>query len=185
MNIRPARVDEGPHDPRGELTFTESWAFEAVGPTGPDIHSEVGLRPGLGDCWFVARITGPGDMAVVVVDQSLPVPRPPRLELRAPGLWADHVIEEPLQRWSLGLEAFGVAVPLEELSAVDLLDPDLRGERTPVGWELEWESTEPASWDPAGVGGYSLKCRVHGEVLIGTERHELEAVGLRRHRWGS
>lgn len=152
----------------------------------PAVEVEFGLRPGLDDAWFVVRLTGPGTAVVAVVDHGLSLPIRPHLEIRAPGLWADHVIEEPLRRWSLGLEAFGVAVPAGEVSDARLLDPDLRGERVAVGWDLEWENDDEPAWDSGEPVpfGYSVACLVHGEVLVGVDRFELDTTGSRRHRWG-
>lgn len=183
----PTPGDERPHPHSGIATFTEAWTFVA-GPTpdGLAVEVEVGLRPGLGDAWFIARLTGPGDRVVVVVDHELAAPTGPHLELRAPGLWGDHVVEEPLRRWSLGAEAFGVALVLSEVSGADLLDPSVRGERIPVGWELEWESGDDPGWVRAPVGElrYAVACRVTGEVLVGQDRHEVDVEGHRAHRWG-
>lgn len=184
----PRPADERRHEPDGDPTFTECWTFAAgPGVATPALEVVVGLRPGLGDGWFEARLTGPGEDLVLVADRSLETPRGPGLEIRAPGLWADHVVEEPLRRWTLGLEAFGVALPLAEVGGADLLDPDLRGERVPVGWDLEWESDEPSRWAPRPNGGprYVATCRVTGEVLIGAERHELDVAGHRAHEWGA
>jgi hypothetical protein len=167
--------------------FTEAWAFVAGGsPDGPSLEIEVGIRPTLGDAWFTARLTGPGDRVVVVVDHGIARPRGPNLELRAPGLWADHVIEEPLRRWSLGAEAFGVALELGEVTDADLLDPEMRGERVPVGWELEWENDADPSWvgDDPEERRYAAPCQVTGEVLVGHDRYELDGPGGRSHRWG-
>ena len=33
-------------------------------------------------------------------------------------------------------------------------------------------------------GGYEQRCTVHGEVLVGAERLEVDGVGWRTHRWG-
>ena len=147
----------------------------------------MGVRPTLGDAWFLARLTGPGDRVVMVVDHGIETPRGPHLELRAPGLWADHVVEEPLRRWSLGAEAFGVALVLSEVSGSDLLDPDVRGERVAVGWELEWENEVDPAWTaaPSDEQRYAVACRVAGEVLVGHDRYEIDTVGHRAHRWGS
>jgi hypothetical protein len=159
----------------------EAWWFVAdpAGPR-PGVEVEVGLRAG--DAWFAATVRHAG-VVVAVVDPAVPRPRPPVLELRSTGLWADHVLEEPGRRWSLGLEAFGVAVPVGD---VDLFDPDLRGDRLGVGWDLEWETVGDPVWDPRGGSagfGYQLACAVHGEVLLGTERFELDTTGHRSHRW--
>ena len=183
----PSPADESPHPPSGDATFVESWSFVAgPSPVAPALEVELGLRPTLGDAWFTARLTGPEDRIVVIVDHALAAPRRPHLEVRAPGLWADHVVEEPLRRWSLGAEAFGVALALAEVSGADLLDPSLRGERVPVGWELEWENDDDPRWVGAAPGErrYVAGCAVTGEVLVGHDRYELDAAGHRSHRWG-
>jgi len=183
----PASGDESPHGPSGIATFVESWTFVA-GPSfaAPALEVELGLRPTLGDAWFTARLDGPDDRIVVIVDHALDAPRGPHLEVRAPGLWADHVVEEPLRRWSLGAEAFGVALAMHEVSGADLLDPSLRGERVPVGWELEWENDEDPCWlaEDDGERRYTVACSVSGEVLVGHDRYEIDATGHRSHRWG-
>jgi hypothetical protein len=183
----PAARDERSHPPTGAALFTEAWTFvSGPGPGIPVLEVEVGVRPTLGDAWFTAQLTGPADRIVVIVDHGVEQPRGPNLELRAPGLWADHVLEEPLRRWSLGAEAFGVALVRGEVSDADLLDPEMRGERVPVGWELEWENDLDPSWvgDGPEQRRYAVSCHVTGEVLIGHDRFEVDAPGHRSHCWG-
>lgn len=186
-SVGPRGADERPHPSRGSPTFTERWWFSAAAGAGaPAVEIDLGLRPALDLAWFVVRVVGPGPVVVAVVDHAVPAPASPRLEFRSPGLWADHVIEEPLRRWSLGLEAHGVAVPVGGASDSQLLDPELRGERVAVGWELEWESEGPPVWvpDESERKGYSVGCAVHGEVLVGLDRFELRTTGSRGHTWG-
>ena len=47
--------------------------------------------------------------------------------------------------------------------------------RVALGFDLEWETDGPVLDlpQPAGVHGYELGCRVHGEVLVGPRRHRL------------
>ena len=177
-------ADERPHVGDGPPGSEEAWRFGADGREGqPGLDIEIGLRRS--DAWFVARVDGPGDVVVAVADPSLPRPRGPPPRGPRPGLWADHVIEEPGRRWSLGVEAFGVAVL--RTADLDLLDPDLRGDRVAVGWELEWETVGDPVWQApqdSGQRSYSLVCAVHGEVLVGTDRYEVDTVGQRSHQWG-
>ena len=59
----------------------------------------------------------------------------------------------------------------------------LRGERTPLGFDLEWETDGiPFRWP--GIDRYEIPCRVHGEILVGDERIEFEGPGQRDHSWG-
>ena len=63
-----------------------------------------------------------------------PWPRSGLAEIRASGLWADAIEEERGQRWTIGLEAFALAVD----------DPDdTVGRRVPIGFDLEWERSGP------------------------------------------
>ena len=60
----------------------------------------------------------------------------------------------------------------------------------PVGLDIEWEvdadagapHERPRRWPERG---YEQFGRVHGEVLLGRSRFELDAVGLRSHTWGA
>lgn len=121
---------------------------------------------------------GDGRPLVTVVEHDGPALGPVGLDLRAEGLWADQICETPLEHWTVGLEAFGVALddPAEAFSGC-------RGDRTALGFDLEWES-EPDALVEAD-GGYELACRVHGEILVGAERLVVDdGWGGRRHRWG-
>lgn len=111
----------------------------------------------------------------MVVDDA-PLPRAPGLAIRAEGLWTDLTCETPLEHWSVGLEAFGVALD----------DPDEvfgrgLGERTALGLDVEWEVVECGEAEGAS---YALSCRTHGDVLVGRATHGLDGVGRLRHAWG-
>jgi hypothetical protein len=93
-------------------------------------------------------------------------------------LWAACNCETPIEHWSLGLEAFAVALD----------DPGdaYRGERGDLvafGIDLEWESIGPAFRYP-GVTRYEVSCDVSGEILVGDERIPFGGPGQRDHSWG-
>ena len=68
------------------------------------------------------------------------------------GIWLSVVCVTPGEHWSLGMEAF----------ALEVDDPDDElGHLVPLGFDLEWEAPD----------------RVHGEVLIADERHQIDAEG--------
>jgi hypothetical protein len=106
---------------------------------------------------FHAQVVVPDVGVIVVRDDELAAPkRDDVLVVRGEGLWAELLCETPGEHWSIGLEAFGVRFDDEaEAAASD------RGERVPVGFDLEWETPD----------------RVVGEVLVGRARHELTARG--------
>ena len=106
---------------------------------------------------FHARVVVP-DVGVVDVrdDEIAPPRRDDVLVVRAEGLWAELLCETPGEHWSIGLEAFGV-----RNDSVDEATTSDRGERVPVGFDLEWETPD---------------CVV-GEVLVGRARYDLDARG--------
>jgi len=185
IEVDPA--DERRHEPGPEPDWSEAWSFDfatADGSLGG--YVELCLHPRRGVAWYWAALAGPGRSFVTVVDHDAPMPRPAgSLELRAEGLWADHTCETALDHWSLGNEAFAVGLDHPSEAYGRML-----GERVPLGFDLEWETDGRAvgSVVPAGkpgpAGTYEVPCRVHGEVLVGVDRIDLDGYGQRSHRWG-
>ena len=173
-------TDEGRHDPEGSSLWNESWYFDFASEDGTvGGYVRLGLYPGLGVSWFWAFLVGEGRPLVTVVDHEAPLPRGAALELRAEGLWTSLVCEEPLSHWSIGLEAFGVALddPSEAYRSC-------RGDRTALGLDLEWE-TVGGGYGYPGVTRYEVPCRVHGQVLVGRETIAFDGWGERDHSWGT
>jgi hypothetical protein len=179
-------ADEGAHPSGPELFWSESHYLDFASPDGAvGGYVRVARCPhlgagGTGAMWYWACVVGPDRRLVTVIDHDVPIPgREGSLELRHDGLWADHNVEEPLGRLSLGLEAFGMGLddPADTYHG-------LRGERTPLGFDLEWETDGiPFRW-PDQIPRYEIPCRVHGEILVGDERIELDGIGQRDHSWG-
>jgi hypothetical protein len=177
-------ADEGRH----VGSPAEQWTFTA-GRAGLDLLLVVQLTlvPSEERASFAAAVRLDPAYAVVLVAADLPLPRL-GLELRGPGIWADHNIEEPLKRWSLGLEAFGVGIAVTPDVDLEVLlatsgSPDLRGDRAPLGWDLEWTSVAPPEAGGEASGGYRIDCRVEGEILTSDGGWELDEAGERAHRW--
>jgi hypothetical protein len=123
--------------------------------------------------WWWTAIVRAGDPApVVVFDADVAPPRGAGLEVRADGLWAELVCETPDEHWGIALEAFGLRLddPADALG-------DARGERLPVGLDLEWEATGAAQ--PV-AGGVVQQGTVRGELLVGREVVPFDGVGPRR-----
>jgi hypothetical protein len=167
-----------PSDARG---WWEGWQLDVA---ADDVGVAVLLAcvPGLGVAWWwthvlVADRRGP----IVVRDHEVALPRV-GLEVRADGLWGELVCETPFEHWTYGLEAFGVALddPTESLA-------DEIGERMPVGFDLEWEvdaSLGDIRAHDGELDGYEQFGVVHGEVLLGRARIEIDTVAKRSHVWG-
>ena len=159
----------------------EWWTFDFFVEDG-SLGGFVGLTflPVRRRGWYWAVLVGQGRPYLLVRDLEITLPRPPQSrEIRAQALWADMNCETPFEHWSLGLEAFGVAMddPAEALGSE-------RGERVGLGLDLEWESAvEPVG----GEGSYEQLGVVHGEILVGgasVETIAFEGHGWRRHAWG-
>jgi len=177
-------VDEGTHPAGPEPLWGESYYLDFTAADGSlGGYVRIGRYPNLGPAgviWYWACLVGPDRPLVTVIDHTVSFPtRYASLEVRNDGLWADHNVETPLDHFSLGLEAFGVALddPADTYHG-------LRGERTPLGFDLEWETDgTPFRW-PQGLDRYEIPCRVHGEILVGDERIEFDGPGQRDHSWG-
>lgn len=167
--------DERPHLPGPEAGWEESWTFDLLArDDGLGGFVRLGLRGGRAT--FQAALVRPGRPLVVVVDEDLLPPRGRTLEVRGEGLWTALELESPLEHWTVGMEAFGVA--LDDPAEVRL---GCRGDRTALGTDLEWETTGPLV---ETVAGYALPCLVTGELLVGSETLAIEADGWRSHEWG-
>ena len=174
---RIAPGDERRHPPGRGRSWEESWYLDFVSADGRLAgYVRLALHPGQGTAWFWAGMVGGGPKLVTVRDHEVPPPSGRGLEVRASGLWTELVCETPLDHWSVGLEAFGVALddPLEAWGRE-------RGDPWALGLDVEWEGTGPCEPWPSG---YWQPCAVHGDVLVGAERFELDGSGTRLHLWG-
>lgn len=151
----------GYHVIPGSMAAVAGFAAAIVEPAG----GEVGL-------------TGPA--VISATDLAVPARG---WELRGPGIWVDNVCETPLVHWSYGLEAFGVVVD----DPAELLGRGF-GDRTALGWELEFEAAEEGRTEPVTTGDPGAarwqRGTVHGILLVGAASVEVEGPGLRSHRWG-
>ncbi|HEY4377500.1 MAG TPA: hypothetical protein VGM93_10085 [Acidimicrobiales bacterium] len=177
--VPAAAADEARHEPTDEELWSESLYldfFDADGQVGGYVR--LGLYPNLGTAWYWACVVGPDRPLVTVIDHDAPLPNGRDLEIRTEGLWSSLTVETPLDHFSVGCEAFAVGVddPAEVYG-------DLRGDRVPFGLDLEWE-TDGGTYAYPGITRYEVPCRVHGEVLLGDERLEIDGWGQRDHSWG-
>ena len=129
------------------------------------------LRRSAGATRFLASILRPGAEPVTVFDHDLPLASH-AFEFRAPAVWVELCCEEPLDHWTVGLEAFGLALPEDAV-----VTPDSYGDRVPIGLDLDVETVGA----PVGDARYfSIDVSVQGEVLVADGSYEVDAVGTRR-----
>jgi hypothetical protein len=171
-------ADERRHRPGGGPHWEESWYLDFTAADGGLAgYVRLALRPGDRTASFWAAMVGGGPTLVTMRDDDVAPPSGRALEVRASGLWTELVCETPLDHWSVGLEAFGVALddPLEAWGRE-------RGDPWALGLDVEWEGVGPCErWS---AGSYWQPCAVSGDVLVGAERFSLDGSGTRVHRWG-
>jgi hypothetical protein len=192
----PAPADDRPHvGVDGKATaagaggrvvgpdWMETWGFDFY-DANLDVAGWIQFihHPASQRAAYASACIGPDRRLVVVVDPAIKIPvLKPSLEFRAEGIWAQHVCETPLEHWSVGLEAFGVA--LED--PLDALKADPWGDRIGVGYDLEWESTETTlDLVHASGTGFGQDCRVTGELLLADLQFDLDGAGRRWRAWG-
>lgn len=151
----------------------QSWYFDfAAADASVAGYARLAVRRTERTAWWWAAVVGEDVPFVLVRDHDVEPPKPGSLEIRASGLWAEPVCEIADEHWSLGMEAFGVALddPTEAYGAE-------RGDVTALGFDLEWE----ADGEPGGGAQPSV---VHGDVLVGRRRFTIEGRGLWQHADG-
>ncbi len=178
--------DEGRHEPGAEPLWNESWYFDFASEDGSvGGYVRLGLYPNLGVAWYWGYLVragadeGDASQLLAVQHHTAALPTGSVLEVREEGLWSALHCESAHEHWTIGLEAF--AVGLDDPG--DAYADDLRGERVPLGFDLEWEATAPV-YDYPGVSRYEQSCRVSGDILIGDETLDFDGWGQRDHSWG-
>ena len=179
MTIGPE--DELDHFVGPTSAWTETWEFRlAIEDLSLAVVATVVRRPTEGRMSYWAAVLGRSRPSVALVEHDIDAPRV-GLELRASGLWADHICEEPHRRWTLGLEAFALALD----DPADLITTG-RGLPVPLGFDLEWETpADPWPIQSDVDTGYVAEGTAHGEVLIGETTLAVDGIGHRLHRWGT
>lgn len=164
-----------------EPLLDEAWGFEWGDADGNGGFLRLALHRHARVAWFWAYLLRPGTGPVAVRDHEVTLPRGAALEIRAEALWSELVCETPSEHWSIGLEAFGVALD----------DPDDArhgeiGTRIALGFDFEWETTGDPFTATVDDSVYEEQPGlVHGEVLLGRERIALDTVGRFEHTTGA
>ena len=151
------------HEVLASNGLTAVWLRVVIEPNGARYH---------------AVIVRAGDRPIVLAEDEIAHPGR-RWELRSSGLWADHNCETELDHWSYGLEAFALA-----LDDPEQLVREGVGDRVPIGWELDFESTEGPS-ALTEVAGYAQLGTLHGLLLTKDGESSFEGSAVRQHWWGS
>ena len=142
----PDPTDEQRHAADDTELWNESyyldWFSEDLSLGG---YVRIGFYPNLDRVWYWACLVGPDRPLVTVIEHDIPMPRSATsLELRHSGLWADHVVETPNDHMSINLEAFALSVD----DPAEVYRPEPRGERVPLGFELDFDTDRAATCGP-------------------------------------
>lgn len=164
-------ADELPHP-----GLVDEWVFAAWVPDG-SFGFVSGQRLFPDRSWYWSAVVEAGRRLLHLAEWQVAVRSDPFI-IKAPEMWAEHQCDAPLEQWSVGNEAYFVA--LDEPS--DALG-NAYGSPTPVAIDAEWYATAPPTLFESG---YSQGGVVHGEVEF-LHRPNLEfneAPARRWRRWG-
>ncbi len=168
--------DEGRHGGDGSLWWRESWAFEFGSADGRDGgYCCLTMLPEQRRAWYWAALIRASHPLLHVSELDAAMPRQ-GLEVRASGLWADHICEDPFRQWTVANECYAVALDDPE----DALGRAYGGQE-PIAFDLElyWEG-EPS---PV-VDGYASVGHVLGVIELSGGAWSLEMAARFEHRWG-
>jgi hypothetical protein len=132
-------------------------------------------------CLYTACICGPGRPSILLVDPLAPLPpaNDAAQAIDVDGLHAEHICEEPLQRFHVKLS--GTAEAHADQSAPLRAE---RGEPVAVAFDLTWETDGiPYAWRQSTR--YEIPCRVTGTITIGHEQIAFSGPGQRDHSWSA
>jgi hypothetical protein len=178
--VWPNRADERRHPTNPDPWGAERWCFEVAQPGGPALFVEYTLLVKQRLAWFVAGVTRTGEPVVLCRDPEVPLPSTSVLEIRSGALWSHAICEEPLDRWTVAMEAFA----LEIENPYDAWTNEI-GNRLGVACDLEWEASGlPTVVDRDHSQGYSIEAVVYGDLQVGEERWDLDTRGRWVHQWG-
>ena len=166
-----APTDELPHGPG----TTDEWLFAAWSEDG-----SIGLLSGhrLMDrrSWYWSALVQAGQPLLHLAEWDVAVRADPFV-VKAHEMWAEHHCVEPLRQWSVGNEAYFVALDDPEAALGRAY-----GTPTPTAMDLEWYAVdEPSRVDD----GFTQRGVVHGRIdVMGRPAIELaEVPAMRWRRW--
>ncbi|HEY5664748.1 MAG TPA: hypothetical protein VIS05_12015 [Ilumatobacter sp.] len=164
-------TDDLPHDGAA----VEEWLFAAWTPDGA-AGLLSGHRLAVGGDWYWAALVEAGRPLLHLAEWGV-VRRSDPFVVKAPEMWAEHHCVAPMEQWSVGNEAYAVALD----------DPDdalgrAYGVPTPTAMDLEWYATAGAT---EVADGYRQLGVAHGlvEVLGRPDLELVEVPAVRWHRW--
>jgi hypothetical protein len=165
--------DELPHG----VGFVDEWLF-AAWTDDASLGLVSGHRLLAERAWYWSALARAGRPLLHLAEWSV-VRRSDPFVVKAPEMWAEHHCVSPWEQWSIGNEAFFVALddPSEALGKA-------YGTPTPTSMDLEWYAIGVVVEIPNGVSQDGV---VHGRIdIAGEQALDLTEVPARRwRRWST
>jgi hypothetical protein len=161
------------------------WWFAGGDGAGTGVFTTFGVVPAAGRAWYAAALVRPDRPLVFVADTEI-ARHDDRLSVRRPGLWADHVCEEPFEQWTVANEAHAVELddPADALGRA-------HGTLTALAFDLEWYASGPAApltaplgRDGVALAGYRQDGEIDGVVELPGGAITCVGPARRLHCWG-
>ncbi|MEM7093347.1 MAG: hypothetical protein AAF567_10125 [Actinomycetota bacterium] len=160
--------DERPHE-----GLVDEWVFATWTPDGR-IGVVSGHRLFADRSWYWCALVATELPLMHLTEWDVAVRKVDPFIVKAPEMWAEHQLDAPMEQWTVGNEAYFVALdePEEALGRA-------YGVPTPVAMDLEWYATE----DPSPIAdGYEQRGVVHGEIEL-LHLPNLAMAEAPAHRW--
>lgn len=161
-------ADEAPH-----YGMVDEWIFAAwnadctLGVVSG--HRLLGSR-----AWYWSALVQAGEPLLHLTEFDVAVRRVDPFIVKAPQMWAEHQAIDPMKQWSIGNEAFFVALD-DPTDAVGRA----YGQPSPVAMDLEWY----AQANPTAIAsGYEQSGVVHGVIEL-MHQPNVELTEVPAHRW--
>jgi hypothetical protein len=151
----------------------DEWVFAAWSPAG-SLGAISGHRLTPAGAWYWSAVVRAGEPLLHLAEWAV-VRRADPLVVKAPEMWAEHHCVAAYEQWSIGNEAFFVALD----DPADALDRAY-GTPTPTALDLEWY----AAGTPGEIAdGFTQAGVVHGRIdILGRAPIDLSEVPAQRWR---
>jgi hypothetical protein len=175
-----AAADEELHPPGPERLWNESYYFDFVAPDGSvGGYIRLGLYPNWDRAWYWACVVRPGQPAVLVADNAVPMPAHGSTTVRAAAISATQQITHPLRTAKVSLDATAAVLPDPAAAYGDLAD----AATVRLAMDLDW-ITDGGVYPYKDLPRYEIPCRVTGTIRVDEKEVAVSGWGERDHSWG-
>jgi hypothetical protein len=175
-----AAADEELHPPGPERLWNESYYFDFVAPDGSvGGYIRLGLYPNWDRAWYWACVVRPGQPAVLVADDAVPMPADGCTTVGTAAITAAQQITHPLRTAKVSLHATAAVLSDPAAAYGDLAD----AATVRLAMDLDW-ITDGGVYPYKDLPRYEIPCRVTGTIRVDEEEVAVSGWGERDHSWG-